>query len=66
LLGEWLDRIAAEDGAESDAGTAEGAGSDAGTAEPGAGSARRQEHPGHRRAAGVTAIRGRATGEPRA
>ncbi|MFD5266282.1 TetR/AcrR family transcriptional regulator [Streptomyces sp. NPDC058335] len=38
LLGEWLERIAAEDGAESDAGPAEGAGADAGTAEPGAGS----------------------------
>ncbi|MEU9667309.1 TetR/AcrR family transcriptional regulator [Streptomyces bobili] len=42
LLGEWLDRIAAEDGAVSDPATAESAGSEAGTAEPGAGSTRRE------------------------
>ncbi|MDX3569211.1 TetR/AcrR family transcriptional regulator [Streptomyces sp. ID05-47C] len=41
LLGEWLDRVAAEDSAAADTGTAGSAGSEAGTAEPGAGSARR-------------------------
>ncbi|MGW1242019.1 TetR/AcrR family transcriptional regulator [Streptomyces bobili] len=41
LLGEWLDRVAAEDSAGTDTATAGSAGSEAGTAEPGAGSARR-------------------------
>ncbi|MCX5528543.1 TetR/AcrR family transcriptional regulator [Streptomyces bobili] len=41
LLGEWLDRVAAEDSAAADTATAGSAGSEAGTAEPGAGSARR-------------------------
>ncbi|MFF8190478.1 TetR/AcrR family transcriptional regulator [Streptomyces bobili] len=41
LLGEWLDRITAEDRAETDASTAASGGSDAGTPEPGTGSTRR-------------------------
>jgi hypothetical protein len=41
LLGEWLDRVAAEDSAVADAATAGSAGSEAGRAGPGAGSARR-------------------------
>jgi AcrR family transcriptional regulator len=41
LLGEWLDRVAAEDSAVAGTATAGSAGSEAGPAEPGAGSARR-------------------------